>query len=259
MNLMDYDWIVLNSSGGKDSQTMIEVVYKMAVSQGFRLNRIVVAHADLGRVEWTGTKDLAERQAKHYGLEFQAIARPQGDLLNHIESRGMWPSSTSRYCTSDHKRGQIGKIITDLGRRLPGTIRVLNCMGLRAQESPARSKKVALVHDKRNSTQRRHVDTWLPILDWTEDQVWASIKETGVEYHKAYDLGMPRLSCVFCVFAPKAALIIAGKHNPELLQEYVRVEAKIEHTFRQGLSIAEVAKAVEADEPVEAMDGNWNM
>ena len=56
------------------------------------LGRLVVAHADLGRVEWPGTRELAEEQARHYGLEFVAVARPQGDLLEHIAHRGMFPS-----------------------------------------------------------------------------------------------------------------------------------------------------------------------
>jgi hypothetical protein len=58
--------------------------------------------------------------------------------------------------------------------------------------------------------------------------------QSGVNYHFAYDLGMPRLSCCFCIFASEDALMIAGKHNPELLTEYVRVETKIDHTFKNG-------------------------
>ena len=37
---------------------------------------------------------------------------------------------------------------------------------------------------------------------WKVEDVWARIKASGVEHHKAYDLGMSRLSCCFCVFAP---------------------------------------------------------
>jgi hypothetical protein len=41
---------------------------------------------------------------------------------------------------------------------------------------------------------------------------------------------------------------LAGKHNPELLAEYVAVERRIGHTFRQNLSLAEVQQAVAAGE-----------
>ena len=57
-NLLYYDWIVINSSAGKDSQASMDVLIKRALQQGFPLDRIVVAHAVLEE-EWAGTKELA--------------------------------------------------------------------------------------------------------------------------------------------------------------------------------------------------------
>jgi|SRR5579885_428194 len=90
---------------------------------------------------------------------------------------------------------------------LNSKVRLLNCMGMRAQESPKRSKLPVLAFDKSASNGRREVWNWLPIHAWTVDQVWARIRETGVPHHFAYDLGMPRLSCCFCIFAPVSVLI----------------------------------------------------
>src|SRR5262249_52782519 len=151
IRLNTYDWIVINSSAGKDSQAMLDWVVKLAQQQGVDKSKLVVVHADLGRVEWQGTRELAEEQARHYGLRFIAISRPQGDLLTQVKKRGMWPSSQQRYCTSDHKRGQVAVVINRLCRELSkgGRVRVLNCMGLRAQESPARSKLLPFRLDRR--------------------------------------------------------------------------------------------------------------
>lgn len=253
---------------------MLDYVCELAANARVS-NRVVVVHADLGRVEWAGTRDLAERQARHYGVRFEVVSRPQGDLLTHVEQRRKWPDSQNRYCTSDHKRGQVSKMITKLVNerrawlqgaeiRLSNQIhaRVLNCMGIRAQESPTRSKLADFERDARNSNSRRTVDTWLPIHKWTVEQVWARVQASGVEHHPAYDLGMPRLSCCFCVFAPKSALVIAGRHNPQLLDEYVAVEQRIGHTFRHKLSIAAVRDAVRRGEPavVSASDAAcWRM
>ena len=155
--LAEWDVILLNSSGGKDSQTMIRRVVRLSDEQGVDRARLVVAHADLGRVEWEGTAELAREQSEAYGLEFRSVARPQGDLLEHIEARGMFPGPGTRYCTSDHKRAQIRKIITalDRERRRGDTFRVLNCMGLRAQESPARRKKATYAPNSYFSTKSR--------------------------------------------------------------------------------------------------------
>lgn len=249
MNLHDYDRVILNTSSGKDSQTIVRLVSQLAAAQGYDRARMVCAHADLGEMEWPGTVELASAQSKHYGLRFWKMARPQGDLLTHIEQRGMWPSNTARYCTSDHKRGQIRKLMTELvqeitlGFRRP-TVRILNVMGMRADESPARSKLQPFAHDASASNIKRHVDTWLPIHAWSTKDVWTDIKASGVPYHKAYDLGMPRLSCVFCIFSPPAALMIAGRNNPELLAKYVAAEKRMDHTFRKDFPIERVQTAI---------------
>jgi 3'-phosphoadenosine 5'-phosphosulfate sulfotransferase (PAPS reductase)/FAD synthetase len=265
-DLKSFHAILVSSSAGKDSQAMLDYVVELADAAGVSRETIAVVHADLGRVEWAGTRELAERQAKHYGLRFLVVKRPQGDLLDHIEKRGMWPSSTTRYCTSDHKRAQIQKVITQLHREWKaagnsGTFKLLQCMGLRAEESPARAKKVPFELNPRASSKSREVWNWLPIHGWTEAQVWARIKVSGVPHHPAYDLGMPRLSCVFCIFAPRKALVLAGTHNRELLDTYAALEKKMDHTFRQDVTMAEIKAAVEAGESVEAteMTGCWNM
>ena len=74
-------------------------------------------------------------------------------------------------------------------------VHVVNCMGLRAQESSARAKKAPFERNARLSNTKRTVDNWLPIHDWTEAQVWELIRSQGLPYNYAYDLGMPRLSC----------------------------------------------------------------
>src|SRR3982750_1979280 len=95
-DLRAFRWIVLNSSAGKDSQCMLDVVVERCDRAGVPRSRLVVAHADLGRVEWPGTRALAEEQARHYGLPFEAVRRRQGDLLDHIARRGMFPSPRVR-------------------------------------------------------------------------------------------------------------------------------------------------------------------
>ncbi|MBQ1164283.1 hypothetical protein KBZ21_40520, partial [Streptomyces sp. A73] len=41
--------------------------------------------------------------------------------------------------------------------------------------------------------------------------VWARIKASGVRYHWAYDKGMKRLSCSFCVLASREDLECAAR------------------------------------------------
>lgn len=282
-DLTAYDVILLNTSAGKDSQATIDVVYEMARDAGVR-DRLVAVHSDLGRVEWADTRELAERQARHYGIRFEVVSRPHskkckcgtdhpnGDLLHQLEyERLKFPDRDRRWCTSDQKTSQVVKLLTRLvdehwdhgwvrepdGSRSERKVQILNVLGIRADESPARAKYVPLSLDaahwskppsKRKGTPgiphgKREVHRWYPIFDWTVDDVWERIRQSGVEHHRAYDLGMPRLSCVFCVFASKSALTVAARHNPGLALEYARVEARIGHTFRKDLSMLEIIRA----------------
>ena len=264
--------VVVSSSAGKDSQVMLHEVVTLADEAGISRDKIVVVHSDLGRVEWQGTKELAARQAASYGLRFEIVSRIGqvsdgrgktyskgevfGDLIDYSERRGFWPSNTSRFCTSEFKRGPISKLFTQLAGESKanghqGTPAILDLQGLRAQESAARAKKPVVT--LRKDTRNQLVITWLPIIDRTETQVWDAIKSEGLEYHHAYDLNMPRLSCAFCIFAGRDALLIAGRANPELLDEYVAAEERMQHTFKQGLALADIKQAIaDGEQPSKA-------
>lgn len=146
-DLSTYDIVLVNSSAGKDSQASLDVVAEAARAAGV-LDRVVVVHADLGDAEWDGVPELAAEHAEHYGLRFELARRIAADghtetILERVASRGMWPDSARRWCTSDHKRGPIRKIMTvlvaelrDNGTVVERPVRLLNVMGLRAAESP---------------------------------------------------------------------------------------------------------------------------
>ncbi|WP_228714242.1 phosphoadenosine phosphosulfate reductase domain-containing protein [Prauserella endophytica] len=251
-DLAAYDVILVNSSGGKDSQAMLDVVCTLAQRAGV-LDRVTVLHCALGHVEWPGTSELARTQAEHYGVRYEERHREQGLLLDQVCRRGKWPSASARYCTSDQKRGPARKIITQLVAELGDLdrpARVLNCMGLRAEESRARLRKSPLSRDEAASSGRRIVDTWLPIHDWTEDQVWQRIRQSGVPYHPAYDQGMTRLSCSLCVLASRADLIRAAQLRPDLAAEYATLETEIGHRFRNDMSMSDIITAAAASSAV---------
>jgi len=262
MNLHEYTLIIINSSAGKDSLASMWEINRMAQEQNFPADKIFVSHQCLGKMEWPGTRELAERQARKFGWGFEVskyrdAAGQEISLLEYAEKRGKWPAKKQRWCTSEFKRGAGARVVTKLTKGL-GDCKVLHVFGFRAQESADRAKKQTLVLNTRISSKKRKVYDYLPIHNWSSFEVWATIKGAGLEYHPAYDLGMPRLSCVFCSCSPFQALVIAGKHNPQLLDEYVKVEAKIGHTFTAAHSLAEVKAVVEAGAIVESVE-DWVM
>ncbi|MEU7802674.1 phosphoadenosine phosphosulfate reductase family protein [Micromonospora arborensis] len=267
IRMADYDVPVVNTSGGKDSAAIAVEVARRAREEGV-LDRVVAVHADLGVMEWPGTRELAERQARHLGItRFEVVRRSKDDqfedLLGYALRHGKWPGPTTRWCTSDLKRNPTEKLIRRLSSevlaREPGRttpVRVLNCLGMRAQESARRAKQPPLSIDTRLSCGTREVTRWLPVHDWTTEQVFAAGDTAGVERHVAYSKGQSRASCVLCILLKRDELVRAAQANPLLAQCYAVVEKAIGHQFRLNAPMADIlAEAgvpeLPADTPLE--------
>lgn len=212
----------VNHSGGKDSQAMFDFVCEHVPPA-----QIHVIHADLPDVEWEGVQ--AHIRATIGAAPLSVCRNENKTLLQMIERRGMFPSPEQRQCTSDLKRGPIERTIRHLvkARRasgIPGAEIVVNCMGMRAEESPGRSKLTTFKLNKGNSVAGREWYDWLPIHDWLVGDVFARIAAAGQQPHWAYAAGMSRLSCCFCIMASKADLTTAARLNPTLYRRYVELE-----------------------------------
>ncbi len=211
----------LNDSGGKDSQ-----VTKIIMSGLVPDNQLVTIHAHLPGVEWKGTSAHAKKYTVGQYIEVKA----NKTFFEMVDHRQMWPSPKNRQCTSDLKRGPIEKAIRahvkETGNKL-----VVNCMGLRAEESSSRAKAKIFKFNHRNSKAGRTWYDLLPIHELTTIQVFSIIKKAAQEPHWAYKKGMSRLSCCFCIMASKHDLQIAANLNPELYKKYLRMERKINQTL----------------------------
>jgi len=202
---------VVNHSGGKDSQAMF-----LYLSSIVPRAQMVVIHAVLPEVEWEGVQEHIKATVGDVPV---LKCQSRRTLLQMIEERGMFPSPSNRQCTSDLKRGPIERTIRQAGWKL-----IVNCMGMRAQESSSRSKLEDFKLSERNSKAGRGWYEWLPIHGWSQEEVFAYIKAAGQNPHWAYAAGMSRLSCCFCIMSSKEDLTTAAKLNPRLYSRYVNLE-----------------------------------
>lgn len=221
---------VVNHSGGKDSQAMF-----LKLCGHVPARQLLVIHAHLPGVEWPGTLDHIRATV---GETQTIVCQSVKTFFDMVERRGKWPSPAQRQCTSDLKRGPIEREIRRHLKAHPEFEgRIVNCMGLRADESPKRAKAHPFKRNERNSKARREWFDWLPIHDWSEADVFSAIADAGQQPHWAYAAGMTRLSCCFCIMASRADLTTAARLRPDLLAEYAALERRIDHTFvppRQG-------------------------
>ena len=116
--------------------------------------------------------------------------------------------------------------------------------GERGEESPARAKYKALEVDRadaRSGKLGRHVDRWRPIIDWSEQQVWAIFERHGVVAHPAYYLGWARVSCKFCIFGNADQFASAFKISPTQGEHIAALEESFGVTIKRNETIGALA------------------
>ena len=219
--------VAINSSGGKDSQAMAILLSRIVPH-----DQLIVVHAPLGEVEWPGTIEHIEYTVPPGVPLILAHTASGKTLLERVQERGLWPGVRQRYCTGDLKRTPIERELRRYLKAHPQFGgRLVNAMGMRAEESAARAKKTPWKRSDRNSKAGRSWFDWLPVFDLTEAQVFDVIRAAGQSPHSAYGMGMSRLSCVFCIMASRADLRTAARLQPALYRRYVRLEERIGHTL----------------------------
>ncbi len=237
--------LLLNLSGGKDSTRMLGLVrekyptlktYAVMADTGFEHVKPVPA------VEWC--RDIAAR----FDLSLTVVRNPNKTYLEMVRRRGMFPSAQFRQCTSDLKRGPIQKFL----RTIPEKV-VINCMGMRADESPQRARQIPWKHDRELSKNGRTVCNWLPIFDETTEQVLTWHWRNGVplhpvyvpEYHRDGTEGgyLRRFSCRVCIFATDHDLRMIHQHDREAFDTVSALEEDIGFTMRSGRSLVQIISA----------------
>lgn len=225
---------VLNDSGGKDSQAM-----RIFVRDLLPRRQLLVVHASLGDVEWPGALEHAQAGAERDGIPF-IVARAAKTFFEMVARRfavrpesPSWPSASNRQCTSDLKRDPIAREIRRY-LKASGFSSVVNCMGIRADESAGRAKQLDVRRSERNSIAGREWWDWLPIHAMTRAEVFSTIQAAGEEPHAAYAAGNERLSCMFCIMGSRNDLRNAAIHNPELYRRYVEAERRTGYTMHQS-------------------------
>ena len=119
---------------------------------------------------------------------------------------------------------------------------IVNCIGIRSEESSPRSRLSPLTRNEALSTRLRTVYNWLPIFDRTLSDVLAWHWTNAIRlhpvyvpaYHKDGTVGgyLRRFSCRVCIFSTDADLVAIHQH-----------ERKLKFTMRPGASLVEIVEA----------------
>ena len=237
--------LVVNHSGGKDLTRMLGFVRKK-----FPETPTYAVMADTGfeHVSPISAADFARARCAESGLDLTVVRNPKRTYVEMVEHRGMFPSPQYRQCTSDLKGGPIDKFI----RSLPHKV-IVNCMGIRSEESNPRSRLSPLSRNEPLCTRQRTVYNWLPIFDRTLSDVLAwhwvnAIRLHPVyvpEYHKDGTTGgyLRRFLCRVCIFSTDADLVAIQQHDGDAFRAVASLDRKLRFTMRPGSSLVEIVEA----------------
>lgn len=214
---------VISHSGGKDSQAMYALLRERIPA-----DQILVIHAHLPGACWPGTAEHAQRYLRHRYIEVAA----NKTFTEMVLARGHFPSPQYRQCTGDLKRTPIEKAIRRyLADHPEYGGQIVNCMGLRAEESRQRKSRTPLRANTKNSRAGRQWFDWLPIHQLSTAEVFATITAACEEPHWVYAAGMSRCSCVICIMASRGDLAVAQRLSPETFATYRALEKTIGRTM----------------------------
>lgn len=162
-------------------------------------------------------------------------------------------SLSTRYCSSVLKIDIGRRALTNQSRFDHSKTLVVS--GERREESPGRSRYRQFeinTTDTRNGKKARHVDTWRPVLDWDESQVWSMLEKHRIIPPIPYRLGYSRSSCQTCIFNSRRIWATVKKYFPERVKEIAAYEDSFGTAIsRTGKNVIQISEHVE---PIEISD-----
>lgn len=184
-------------SCGKDSEIILELA-KMAQIEYRAIYKITT-------IDPPGTI----KHAIEKGVE---LVRPKETFFQLIRRKGL-PSRKVRFCCQELKEYKILDYAV---------------VGIRAEESAKRKENYKEPTLCRIYQNKDEVEQYLPILNWTNQDVADFIEERGIKCHPLYydengrfDVTR-RLGCMCCPLASKRKRIIEFQKHPIMVRQYIR-------------------------------------
>lgn len=146
---------------------------------------------DTGRLPQE-TYDLVQEAQRHYRRTFTVFV-PQADVLQqYLGAEG--PNGFYRSREARKACCRIRKV-EPLARALDGKAAWLT--GLRREQAVTRTAlPVVEIDDAHGGILKIN-----PLAEWTEEQVWAYLREHGLPYNALHDRGYPSIGCAPCTRA----------------------------------------------------------
>lgn len=207
---------LLSISGGKDSTAMW-----LYLARELKLPNIVAIFADTG---WE--HPLTYEYLDYLERELGPLVRVKHDLdfVQLAKKKKRFPSTRARFCTEYLKmKPTKAWLEAQFASGALDRANVIQCSGVRHEESPARARMAAFVE----KDDYNHLPQWRPIISWTWQEVFAIHAKHGVDPNPLYKLGMGRVGCMPCIMANFPEVAEIARRFPEVIDKVEQAEATV--------------------------------
>ena len=177
-------------SGGKDSQVLYYLVKLAGVKHKTHMNLTSVDPPEVIRFVRTQYPDVE-------------LIRPKTSIYDMAKKKHMLPTRRIRWCCAEFKETSgAGKV---------------TLIGIRKEESARRAKRQEISASIKGKRSEQTFDQWseheeqmvscvggkdkilvLPIIHWTERDVWEFLNANHIPHCELYDRGYTRIGCICC-------------------------------------------------------------
>jgi 3'-phosphoadenosine 5'-phosphosulfate sulfotransferase (PAPS reductase)/FAD synthetase len=207
--------IIVPVSGGKDSACCL----LLAIAEHGK-EKVTAIFNDTG---WDHpvTYEYLKYMEKTLGIKIHSTVgqdrrdgTPAPDLVSLIKAQGRFPFGLGRFCTTHLKQYSLRNFYRD--NIYDGVTQYEFWFGMRTQESGQRAKRYAgitaddlfdmadLFPSRYNKKLRETIKVRLPVVEWTEEQIFDYLEKNGLERNPLYYEGTnDRVGCYPCMLAGK--------------------------------------------------------
>lgn len=227
--------LLIAYSGGKDSEVLVDLAIKSGVPIEILNSHTTV---DAPETVYHIRRQFAKWREMGISCEvrYPTYKGKRTSMWELIPREGIMPTIWARYCCAVLKETGGKRRITALGVRRSESV---NRKDRAAYEIIGKNKESAIRKTYEDTAEVYQEDlddspygecrfiekakrnakiSANPIIDWTDEDVWAYIRDNGVIYNPLYDEGFSRVGCVGCPLA-------GGKHMRRDFERWPKYKA----------------------------------
>lgn len=212
---------VIAWSGGKDSTLLLWMIRNECRNLGIDPDEITVLFENTG-VEYPQTIKFIRKVVREWGIKNLIETKPEKTFWQCVREYGYPRPKSNR--TPERGRPNKRPLCCEYLKERPARkiLKNFECvyLGITAVESHQRQMR-AITHGTCYFAKADNIKKVLPLLYYTEPQIWAAHTMFGIPHNEIYDFGVDRCGCMPCTAYKKWQENLQKSH-PKMYQHIMK-------------------------------------